>query len=194
MKKITEEFLKKQDACMEGIEFFKRNKLYLFNFDYVKEIEGDYNNYFNWIKDKLYKYKYDKNNNMIEHKGSNKYIKTWRYDKRGNMIEQKDSNGYIDSWKYDKNNNIVEYKDCNGYTYNYKYDRNNTLIERKSSDGDIEYISNHKHNKNNNGIEYKSSDGDMEKLECKHNNQGMLLQIKKDNKIILSIPNKMIKK
>jgi len=209
MKKITEELLKKQDACMEEIEFFKRNKLYLFNFDYVNKIEGDYKRYFNLIKDKIQNYKYDKNNNKIEHKYSNGNIETWKYDENNNLIEHKNSNGCIISYKYDKNNNMLEYRDSNGYieTWKYdgnnmienkdstgyiatwKYDENNNMIEYKDSKGFIETL---KYDKNNNITKYRSSNGINYNLECKFNKQGMLLQIKKNNKIILSIPDKMI--
>jgi len=70
--------------------------------------------------------------------------------------------------QYDEDNNIIEHKNTNGNTLNYEYDKNNNLIE---------YI-------DFNGLEYG--------LRYKHNKQGMLLQIKENNKIILTIPNKMI--
>lgn len=63
MKKITLKKLKQWNACQEGINFFKNNNFEKLDWKNVKKIEGDYNNFVNWLNDKLKStFKYDENN------------------------------------------------------------------------------------------------------------------------------------
>lgn len=50
---IALEWLKKHKACKEGLKFVKRNKLAGFPVDRLKEIDGDFSGFVDWVDDQL---------------------------------------------------------------------------------------------------------------------------------------------
>ena len=81
-------------------------------------------------KDK-YKYRFDKNSNLIrvDRPFSFNSYSTFKYDKNRNLIEEKTSEGYWNKYKYDNKNNLIEEEDCDGNILTYIYGKNNELIK-----------------------------------------------------------------
>ena len=96
--KLTKEFLKKHQACKEGIDFAVNNNLLNKTIN-LKETTGDYRHFIDWLKN-LPKREYDKNNNLIKHVTA--YGDTFLYE-------------------YDQNNNKIKEVTPSGRTYTYSF-------------------------------------------------------------------------
>ena len=118
--KITEEWLIKQDACEEGMEWWIRNGLLNFPSNRLKDIKGDFTYYISWLKRKVYNCKYDENGNLIHHKDSYGYSIDYKYDENNNLIHTKDSHGLSQDYKYDENGNKVYNENSNGFSQEWK--------------------------------------------------------------------------
>ena len=133
---LNVEYLTKLDACDEAIQFVKRNNLEKFPVSRIDEINGDHNEWVEWIKDVLNSVReYDANGNEIHLKDSNGYEEWREYDSNGNEIHYKDSDGYEYWREYDSNGNLIHFKNSNGYEEWREYDSNGNEIHFKNSDG-----------------------------------------------------------
>ena len=97
-----------------------------------------------------------------------------------NWIEEE----LFSKWKYDDKGNKIEKIYPSGDVYKYEYDSHGNCIEQIYSDGSIYKW---KYDKNNNCIKEICPSGNVWKWEFYHNNEGNLIKIEKDNKVILEI-------
>lgn len=132
MKAITLTELKKQKACKESIDFFKRNNLHNLDWSKVKEIEGDYNQYLLWWEtSNQYTYTYDDKGNILTKTNKNGSVWKYTYDKNGNELSKILPDGNFFSWTYDDKNNKLSETLPGGRTTTWKYffDRDNILYK-----------------------------------------------------------------
>ncbi len=139
-KTVTLELLKKLNACEEGLDFLRRNKLEGFPLSRLHEIEGDYDGFVSWLKKTLevardWQYEYDKDGNVTKIMASPSIIAKYEYDQNGNMTKEVDSDGFFTEIKYDQNGNMIEQVSASGRTTEYKYDQNGNMIEQVSASG-----------------------------------------------------------
>ena len=178
--KLTLDFLKKHDACTDGIKWAVNNKLIGMPFKMIDEITGEYESYIYWLLQQANaEYMYDHNRN-IAHLITPTGDETWlEYDSNHNTIYKKhisadetwevyedeydlnNDNCYqtntYEVWKeYDSNNNLIYYKNTLGHVEWLKYDSNNNKIYSKTGYG---YETWYDYDQNNNIIHYKSSTG-----------------------------------
>jgi YD repeat-containing protein len=124
---ITEQWLKDNAACEDGIDFVVRNKLIGFPFNLIDDIDGDYEGYIEWVKDnKDNTLEYDDNCLLVRYVGNDHYPVNFKYDDNNNLIEKTfDYNELSHVYEYDDNNNLIFEQYPFGLTCNYKYDKNN---------------------------------------------------------------------
>lgn len=83
MNTLTLKFLKTHEACEDGVDFVKRNKLIGFPLSMIDQVEGDYNRFVLWLKNIMpVSCEYDSNGNEIHFKdtdGFEHFIETEYY-------------------------------------------------------------------------------------------------------------------
>lgn len=134
--KITEKWLIDNEACADGIDFVKRNKLIGFPVELLGDIEGDYNEYITWVVDSLKnEIVYDDNNNVVKIKTVDGFTVLKTYDLRNNIIytrryaEKNPTKNNIENWfVYDDRDNVILHKDNDGYLIIYEYNERNKRI------------------------------------------------------------------
>jgi len=174
---INEKNLKSLKACKTGIIFAKKyfNEM---NFKDL-EVEGDFKNYFSWLKNQLENYEriydekgnlkseknsdgfevfysYDKKGNLKNRKDSFGFEVNYFYDKKGNLISKKNSYGSEEFYSYDEKGNLKSWKNSNGFEINYFYDKKGNLKSKKYSYGFEEFFS---YDEKRNLKSYKDSNG-----------------------------------
>ena len=130
-------FLTALNACNAAKQFIKRNNLEAFPISMLDQIQGDHNDWVEWIKNKLNssQLEFDSNGNMIHSKDFYGFEYWQEYDSNGNMIHFKNSNG-MEYWQeYDSNWNMIHSKHSYGAEYWQEYDSNGNMIHYKDSDG-----------------------------------------------------------
>ena len=130
---LNTEFLKAINACPAAIEFVIRNKLESLPLSRLNEIEGNYNYYVSWMKNKTWEF--DQNNNKILEVDSDGDETRWEYDQNNNKIRVVLADGRENRWEYDQNNNKILEVDSGGYEIRWEYDRNNNKIRVVYPDG-----------------------------------------------------------
>lgn len=200
---LTEKLLKELDACKNGLDFCKRNKLYGFDLDRLGEVDGDYFGFIWWIVSELRcnKLQYDDNNNLIrkinkemiydynEH-GNIVHIEyaythtgfiDIKYDDRNNRISHKHSIRGETTYEYDDHNNLLRISYPNGSSDQYEYDERNNLIYQKTTDA-LTWVR-YKYDDRNNLIHQNDSRGiwisheydeNNKKIQQKHSNGRIL--------------------
>lgn len=95
---LTLKFLETHNACKNGIDFVKRNKLIGFPLSMIDQVEGDYDDFVSWFKIRIEgEREYDSNGNVIHFKNSYGAEYWQEYDSNGNVIHFKNSCGYEQS-------------------------------------------------------------------------------------------------
>ena len=132
--KLTKKLLLQLHACSSGIEFCERNKLFGFPLDQLNEIQGDYEGFVEWLKDKR-NLKFDQNQNLVRREYSEGNWMKCEYDQNNNKILQEYSDGYWEKSEYDQNNNQIRHEFSGGTWTKYEYDQNNNPVRWETPDG-----------------------------------------------------------
>jgi YD repeat-containing protein len=139
--KLTEKWLKDNEACQSGIDFVVRNKLLGFPFELIGELKGDHYDFAHWLKmESKNKLTYDENNNVTFIETDDGYYIRKAYDKNNNVIytcrstDKTLQTQTIETWsEYDDNNNLIFTKNDDGEITHFKYDEKNNLISTQFS-------------------------------------------------------------
>ena len=149
-KIITSKFLKQHRVDSNLIKFFERNfpvSLFPEGLDLSKiEVTGDYNNYFNKIKNILAcKYEYNSEGNVIRKSFPSGYIE--EYNEEGKVIKEIFPDGKVEEYIYSyKYNNTEEYIYSCSYKYKLKKKKNTTKKCKFSGISKNRYEYDHKGN------------------------------------------------
>lgn len=116
------------DACKEGVDFCKRNKLYGFDLDRINEVRGDHYGFIYWIRSNilLFNLEYDERERLIK-KGT---MVSYEYDDNDNIITKTFSSGCVINYEYDNRNNRISEYNSEGSKWGFEYDDNNRLITK----------------------------------------------------------------
>ena len=132
--KLTKKLLKQLHACSSGIEFCERNKLFGFPLDQLNEIQGDYDGFVEWLKDRR-NLEFDQNQNLVRYKASSGWWTKYEYDQNNNQILKEFSHGFWVKYEYDQNQNLVRWENSDGCWKKYEYDQNQNLVRWENSHG-----------------------------------------------------------
>ncbi len=145
---VTLELLKKLDACEDGVDFFRRNKLEGFPLNRLHEIEGDYNGFVSWLKETL------------------KVAEEWEYDQKGNLTQEMSCDGRVWKYEYDQNGNRIKEMSCDGRVWKFEYDQNGNLTKEVDWESDA---TKYEYDQNGNKTKEVFYDGDVIKYEYDQN-------------------------
>jgi len=100
------------------------------------------------LNEKLYKWEYDKNKNLIKEFFPNNEIIEYKYDDSGNHIETIFPDNTTSYKIYNQTNNLIESKERTGDIFKWKYDTRGNIIEeiyshRKNKHWRYEYNEDH---------------------------------------------------
>ena len=126
--KLTKEFLEKNEACKEGIDFVINNNIIDKTIN-LEKTKGDYNSFIDWLK-LLPKRVFDQNNNMIKQVNPSGATTLREYDNNNNKIKEVYPNGDTGSYEYDKNNNKIKevYPDGSTSFFTFTHSDNKFII------------------------------------------------------------------
>ena len=137
-KTVTLELLKKLNACKEGIDFFRRNKLEGFPLSRLNEIVDDHAGFVSWLKKVLKvvgKWEFDQNDNVTKEVDSDGDVWKYEYDQNGNMTKKVNSDGNVWEFEYDQNGKRVKEVLPSGRVWSYEYDQNGNQTKEMDSFG-----------------------------------------------------------
>jgi YD repeat-containing protein len=125
---LTEKLLKENNACKEGIDFCKRNKLFGFDLARLDEVHGEHHGFIYWLTHNilLFDLEYDDRDRLIK-KGS---MTTYDYDGYDNLIQKTFSSGVIITFEYNERNNCICEYNSDGCLWIYEYDEHDRLITK----------------------------------------------------------------
>lgn len=185
MNTITLEWLEQNCACKEYLKFFKTNKLEGFPIDLLSGVEGDFDNFYNWINSQLEtNYKLDKNGNTIKKIFENGRFYQCEYDERGNLTKEIYPSGYSTKYEYDKNDNLIKETYPSGCSTKYEYTNQGNTTKEIWSNGDV-YQHEYEYD---NLIKEIDPDGSVYRYVYEYYGNGQLRSIHENGRQILFIP------
>lgn len=194
MKYLTENFLKVNDACKDGFEFFRKHKLYLFPLEKINEIEGDYHYYIDWLKQTL------NNGNLYDFDDTGKITKIvtkldsefcFEYNDRGDISFEKHiykhyTLNITNEFEYDENGNIITAISNGQFMYRYRYDYRNNLTMVIDEDNIVVNVYEYEYDENDNiTSEYRSDYDEFVNYEYLN---GKIHKVYKNKELVLVFP------
>ena len=148
---ITSKTLEQFNACIEGIEFFKKANFEGLNSDKLHLIKGDLNDYFSWLRNKFFSsYEYNDQGLIIKVIDSNGYWNTNEYNDQGLLTKFTNSYDYWDTNEYNDQGLLTKFTNSYGSWKTYEYNNQGLIIKVTKSEGDCktneyEFLNNRLH-------------------------------------------------